>query len=408
MTKLFSFVLAAIVGGLPQVSHAQGGTSAEIAAIRAEIAVLMQRLDRLEQGDAGSAPSVQPEAQLAQRVVALEQAAGVSDRIELSGDFRYRHESINDDASVERHRQRIRARVGLDAAITEDIEFGLVLATGGDNPVSGNQSLEGGFTRKSIGIDRAFVDWSVNDRVNISAGKMRNPFFRPGGHYLIWDSDANPEGLALSYDTGTWFANIGSFWVEERSGSDESLLLGSQFGQRGSFGNDMRYTVGVSYLDYRNTQGQTPFYDDSGQGNRLNVAGNYLNDFNNVELFGQVDMTLGQQPLRLFADYVENTEGTGADTGFAFGAFYGDMSGRGTWEFGYAYQDLQADAVIATFTDSDFAGGGTDGKGHVFEFGYGLADRWSLGVTYFLNERGADAGNERDYNRLQADINFRY
>ena len=75
---------------------------------------------------------------------------------------------------------------------------------------------------------------------------------------------------------------------------------------------------------------------------------------------------------------------------------------------GYAYQDLEADAVIATFTDSDFGGGGTDGKGHVIELNYALRDRWTLGFRYFLNERGADADNEHDYNRLQADVVFAY
>jgi hypothetical protein len=29
-------------------------------------------------------------------------------------------------------------------------------------------------------------------------------------------------------------------------------------------------------------------------------------------------------------------------------------------------------------------------------------------LRYFLNERGADAGNEHDYNRLQADVVFAY
>jgi hypothetical protein len=399
-------LLVAVVVIWPQTGWTQTDNGAEIAAIRAELAALMQRLERLD-GGAGSEANSSGQS-VVQRVVTVNEPAAIAQRIEISGDLRYRHESINDDASDERHRQRIRARVGLDAAISDDVEFGLVLASGGDNPVSANQTLDGGFTRKSIGIDRAYVDWSVNERLNISAGKMRNPFFRPGGHHLIWDGDANPEGLALRYNTGRWFANVGSFWVEERGSDEESLLLGGQFGQRGSFGSDVRYTVGVGYLDYRNTQGQTPFYNASGQGNRLDGAGNYLNDFNNVELFGQLDTMLGAQPLRLFADYVENTQGNGADTGFALGALYGDLSGRGSWEAGYAYQDLDADAVIATFTDSDFAGGGTDGKGHVFEFAYGLADRWSLGLTYFLNERGADAGNERDYNRLQADINFRY
>jgi hypothetical protein len=64
--------------------------------------------------------------------------------------------------------------------------------------------------------------------------------------------------------------------------------------------------------------------------------------------------------------------------------------------------------VIGTFTDSDWAGGGTDGKGHVVEFNYGFRDRLVFGFRYFLNDRGEDAGNEHDYDRLQADVQFNY
>jgi hypothetical protein len=110
----------------------------------------------------------------------------------------------------------------------------------------------------------------------------------------------------------------------------------------------------------------------------------------------------------VFADYVVNGEAAEADTGFAVGASFGEVSGARTWRVGYAYQDLEADAVVGTFTDSDFAGGGTDGKGHVIELNYGFRDRLVFGLRYFLNERGADAGNEHDYNRLQADVVFNY
>ena len=110
----------------------------------------------------------------------------------------------------------------------------------------------------------------------------------------------------------------------------------------------------------------------------------------------------------MFADYVRNSEAHDADTGFALGASVGEVDGAGTWRVGYAYQDLEADAVVGTFTDSDFAAGGTDGKGHVVELNYGLRERLVLGLRYFRNERGADVGAEHDYNRLQADVMFTY
>jgi hypothetical protein len=133
-----------------------------------------------------------------------------------------------------------------------------------------------------------------------------------------------------------------------------------------------------------------------------------LSDFNLTELFAELKLTAGARPVTVFADYVVNAEADGADTGFALGASLGEVSGQGTWRVGYAYQDLEADAVVGTFTDSDFAGGGTDGKGHVIDLNYGFRDRLVFGLRYFLNERGADVGNEHDYNRLQADVVFNY
>ena len=338
--------------------------------------------------------------------------AGPAERtapLRFFGDFRYRHESINEDAVAERHRHRIRARFGLTADITDDLEVGLTLASGQDaDPVSANQTLDGGFTRKELGIDRAFFTWRATDALAFSGGKMPNPFYRPGAHHLIYDGDLNPEGLALRYTLGGWFASFAGLWVEERGADDDSILLGSQFGYRHTLDNGMRWTVGTSYYDYRNTAGQTPFYDGAANGNRVDLGGDYLNDFNEVELFAELNLKVAERPLTVFADLVRNTEAPSADSGFAVGASFGDVARRGAWRFGYAYQDLQADAVIATFTDSDFGGGGTDNTGHVFELGYGLSERWSLGFRYFLNERGADAGNEHDYNRLQADLNFAY
>ena len=218
----------------------------------------------------------------------------------------------------------------------------------------------------------------------------------------------NPEGLALRYTRGDWFANYAGLWVEERGADDDSIMLGGQFGFRHMLDNGMRVTAGAGYYDYLETQGRTPFWDGAAVGNRLEPGGGYLNDFNLAQLFGELNLKADGRPVTVFADYVVNSEADQADTGFALGATFGEVSGARTWRVGYAYQDLEADAVIGTFTDSDFAGGGTDGKGHVVEFNYGFRDRLVFGLRYFLNERGADVGDEHDYNRLQADVVFNY
>jgi hypothetical protein len=414
MRKMVGIVVGLICCMFAASAVAQPGASTEIAAIRAEIAALTARLDRLEQGSASATSPAPPQAARAPTAapaaasVAEPRVAAVAPMVRFSGDLRYRHESINEEAEAERHRQRIRARFGVTADVAENVRLGLQLASGGDDPISANQSLDTGFNRKSIGIDRAFFSWAATDELTFTGGKFANPFFRPGGHHLIYDNDLNPEGLAVRYARGDWFANYAGLWVEERGAADDSIMLGGQFGYRHSLDNGMRITAGASYYDYLETQGRTPFWDGEPVGNRVDAMGNYLNDFNIAQLFAELNLEAGERPLTVFADYVRNTEADVADTGFAIGASLGEVAGPRTWRIGYAYQDLEADAVVATFTDSDFAGGGTDGKGHVIDFGYGFRDRLVFGLRYFLNERGADVGNEHDYNRLQADVIFNY
>jgi len=405
---LFWCVFSVANVGCLRPAFGQAGAGDEIAALRAEISALTERLDRLERAAAAEPAAAAAPAAVAVAAPVTQVTASNESTLKFSGDFRYRHEAINEETRDERERQRIRARFGLTTDINESLRVGLTLSTGNDDPVSGNQTLGSGFDRKSFGVDRAYFAWRATKSLSITGGKMPNPFFRPGGHHLIYDSDLNPEGLALNYSGGSWFANYAGLWVEERSSDDDSILLGGQFGYRHTLDNDVRVTAGVSYYDYLNTKGRLPFWDGSAAGNRLDIDGNYLNDFNETEVFAEIGLHLGARPFTVFADYVVNGAASDANDGYAVGATYGAISGRGSWRFGYAYEKLGADAVIGTFTDSDFAGGGTDGSGHVLDFNYGIRDRWTFGFKYFLNQRGADAGNERSYNRLQADLMFSY
>lgn len=372
---LLSFLVVTVANSQP----AQTSTTDEL---RAEIDALRARLDEIDE------------------------STGDANRLEFSGDLRYRHETINDDAATGRNRHRIRARFRMDADLGDDLTVGMTLATGSSNPVSANQSLDGGFTRKDIGFDRAFFAWNINDELTLEGGKIGNPMFRPGSHHLIFDGDLNPEGLALGYDNGTVFANIGGFFVEERSGGDDAILYAVQGGYRTMIGDGAELTVGASYYNYQDTQGFEPFYLGNPQGNSVDAMGNLLYDYDLTELFAQLEIEAGGHPLRLFVDIVENTEADTFESGHALGFRWRSASNPGDWEVGWAYQDLEADAVIATFTDSDFGGGGTDAEGHVLRGAYRLRNNVRLNGTYFINERGEAAGNKRDYNRLQLDISF--
>lgn len=356
--------------------------------LRAQISALQERVEQLESDDA-----------------ATMQSPG---RISLSGDLRYRHEMIDDaNAATDRNRHRIRARVKLSADLGNDLSAGIALGTGGDNPISGNQTLGDGFSTKDIGIDRAFFSWDINETLNLTGGKMANPWFRPGGSHLIFDGDLNPEGLALEYDSGDVFAMISGQWVGERGSSeDDAILYAAQGGYRTTLGDDVALTVGGGYLNYSHVRGYLPPHFESGRGNSVDGGENLIHDYDILELFAEAQFSLGEQPMRVFVDLVENLEANSMERGYSLGFRWRRAQAPGSWDASWAYQELEADAVLASFTDSDFAGGGTDSKGHVFRSSYVLRDNVRLNGSYFMNQRGEAAGNERDYDRLQLDISF--
>jgi len=128
-----------------------------------------------------------------------------------------------------------------------------------------------------------------------------------------------------------------------------------------------------------------------------------------LEAFLEFGTELAGLPVVAFGDWVWNTVAvdSGEDTGWLVGAVVNKAKAPGSWEFGYNYRDIELDAVVGQFNDSDFIGGGTGGKGHRFWFGYALAKNVVTTVTYLDNE--FDGRNDAvDYDRLQADIAVKF
>ncbi len=333
---------------------------------------------------------------------------GWSDRIKLKGDVRLRHETIDEDGEEERARMRFRGRLGLSAKVNDDVKFVFQLATGGDNPVSTNQSFDGGFSTKDIGVDLAYIDWKISENVNFYGGKMKNPMYRAGSVPLIWDGDLNPEGLAVKFTSGGFFGTAGGFSVEERSSSDDSLLYVVQAGYKFKVGENASLTAGAGFFAYTETIGNEPFFNGRSKGNTVDINGNYVNDYENTEIFAQLDTELGEWPLKVYAHAVQNNEVSQEDMGYAFGAKIGSAKAEGASEFSWTYQDIEADAVIGTFNDSDFGGGGTDSDGHILKAKYAVSKKIFVGGTLFINNVDRFQGTEHDYSRLQLDVEFKF
>ncbi len=338
-------------------------------------------------------------------------AGNWSERIKLDGDFRYRYEFIGKEGKEDRHRNRIRLRAGIHAKVNETVDVSAVLATGGEDPVSTNQSIDSQSTTKDIRLDQGYFAWKAIDGLTVKGGKFKNPFYKPVKSELLWDSDFRPEGLALQYKKDNLFFNGSFFYLEERSKSDDSFLLAGQFGYSTTL-NGAKTTIGAGYFGYSNIKGLSlndfDYLEKEADsfGNSLDDDGKFVNEYEELELFGDVTFKANSIPISLFFDYVLNTDAEANDTGYLVGFKVNKVKKPGSWDFRYTYREIESDAVFGVFTDSDFIGGGTDGTGHELNFGYKIGKGWKLLASYFMSEVGLDNG--QDFDRVQVDFKFKF
>jgi len=331
-----------------------------------------------------------------------------SDSIKVSGDFRLRYESIDAGGLVDVRRGRFRGRLALTAKLNDKLRVVMRIATGRGNPTSTNQTIGEGFSPEDLSLDRAYLDWAPNENTRIFAGKMRNPFRRVGNHALLWDGDWNPEGAAINYQRGGFSGTAGLMMIDARSSADDSLLTALQVSYVFEISGGAKLNAGAGYFGYSNTVGNRPFHNGRPRGNTVDISNNLVLDYDQFEIFAELDMRIGDLPFTLFADFVQNSSAQLQDRGFAFGAVIGNAGKPGSWQASWVYQELQADAIIGTYTDADFGGGGTDNTGFVFRAAYRPANHWALAAALFINDRGSFAGDPRDYDRLQLDLQYQF
>ncbi|MAT92899.1 MAG: hypothetical protein CME59_09905 [Halioglobus sp.] len=335
-----------------------------------------------------------------------------AERVRWKGDFRYRFEDIEQEDRDDRERNRIRARAALIARATDTVEVGLGMASGGDAPVSTNQTLGGGGSTKDLRLDLAYFNWQGIENTKLIAGKFSNPFFHAGGSQLIWDSDFRPEGAALRWSAGKLFANATYNFLESDSREDDAAIWGVQLGARLPIADMATLTGAARYLDVP-SEGRTAFDPDDPDffGNSSRIVGGeevYAFDYEVMNLSLELGLEVLDMPLSIYADYIENDAADDLDSGYVAGIVLGSSGQRHSWKLRYQYQDVEADATLGLLSDSDFAGGGTDGEGHKLSARYQLDKGWYIAATYFDTRRGVDLGNDVDYESLQLDTGFVY
>ncbi len=421
-----AIVLCILLLTMPVVS--QAASDEDFAAMRAQMQALAERLDRLEaenrelsaanealmknsQQTAASVAAVSEKTDaVAQQLEDTGSKSSWTDKMYWKGDFRYRYESFDIEGKPDRNRNRIRARAALIAQATPTIKVGLGLASGGDDPVSSNQTLGGGGSTKDLRIDLAYFDWNGLKDTHVYGGKLANFVHSAGKNALLWDSDWRPEGTGIKWDNGMFFANGLGTWIESDSNKDQSFAYLTQLGVKLPIGENAELVTGIGYHNFE-TAGNGSFFgdDDDFYGNSFDpITNTYLYDYEELEVFADLGFRLFDQPAKVFANYVQNQAADENDTAYALGFQLGSAKNRGEWQFGYVYQKLEADSVLGLLTDSDFGGGGTDSKGSVIKGSYAIIKNFNANFTYFINDVGLKSGDPIDFKRLQLDLSFKY
>ncbi len=406
----------------------QAASDEDLTAMRAQMMALSERLDRLEAENraltATNAELVKTNQETAVTVAAVsekteavaaeveERAAKTSwaEKLHWKGDFRYRYEAFNIEGKGNRDRNRVRARAALLADITPTMLVGMGLASGGDDPVSSNQTLGGGGSTKDLRLDLAYFDWSGLKDTHVYGGKFPNYIYRTGKNALLYDGDWRPEGTGIKWDNGKFFGNALGTWIESDTNKGQSFAYLTQLGIKLPIGDNFKLTAGVGYHVF-DTKGFGSYYGDKDDffGNSFDpVSNTYLYDYQELEFFADLNFKLLDHKAQLFGNYVQNQAVDENDTGYAFGFVYGSAKNKGEWQFGYVYQRLEADAVLGLLTDSDFGGGGTDAKGSIIKGSYAIHKNFNANFTYFINKVGIRYDDPFSFRRLQLDLSFKY
>jgi hypothetical protein len=367
-------------------------------------------------------------------VPAVSNAAEWYEKLKLKGDVRFRNELIQQQDKKDNFRWRIRARLAAEAQINESWSATIGLSSGSDDPVSTNQTLTGGFSRKSIMLNLAYIDFHPKQvaGLNVIAGKMNLPFETADKTQLLWDNDLTPEGAAVNYkhaagEKAQIFVNAAGFYLTDNDPDNEQWMSGGQAGFNVKPSDKVSMMAGAGYYDYHRIEGRPGVYNPSKfYGNSMMKIGTttalaivndtagvktsdvfgYATDFNELEFFGTVDVKVNEKvALRLTGDYVNNSGADSLNAAYLFGGSLMYGKDKGSMKLSANYRKVEADAVIGAFTYSDPWGGGTNGEGFEFGFSYGLAKATSFDLTYLVDTKGVkDSDPGTDYRRFQADF----
>lgn len=340
------------------------------------------------------------------------------------GDLRLRYEVDWDSQNAagadrdDRHRGRIRARLGFNYQFNDAWSIGSRVRTGDSrSQQSPHLTFVSEETRDELDfvVDRYFVQYK-RDALTSWAGRNITPFWFQ--NELFWDEDVTPTGVAGSYEmgagSGTLNAVAGGFFLPDGGYDLNGEMLAGQ----------LRYTLPIK-PSRLTTAGSLHYMNgESGANNLLNRNGerDYLIGVGSVQWSVP---TIRGMPLALGADIFYNFMDYDAEDvapfpeddddeklGYVLSAVLGQLRERNDWLLGYYYAHIETFSVNASYAQDDWvrfgSGAQTDAsdfEGHEIRAGYAISKYINLLARLYIVEA---ITTDQDGNRFRLDLNWRF
>lgn len=334
----------------------------------------------------------------------------------VSGDIRYRHQSLKTGDSENDPIQYIRARMGVEGTVNDETKaifqvgtFGTgsrdsSSATGDFSTTPGqrssNQAMgQGGKSEKwTTAITQAHIRHQSTSLqgLTLSLGKMSNPLYYAGKSQIVFDSDIYPEGMYVGYqhplaEDHSLYVNFVNFVIQSLYNPTASpqediadhYVTASQFGWKGRF-SDYQMILGV---------GQTRFPTAN-----ANVGKAMILNEASLEFGGP--MGRESWSWSLYAHYLTNSKQDEDNKAQQYGLdFKFDKM-----KLGFASVRNEANSVASAFSDGDI--GGADKSSTIAKFSAEIGKGLELGLTNYSTKTALDPASGVNANQTRTQIDL--
>ena len=299
--------------------------------------------------------------------------------------------------------ERVKAKLRVGALWQgETVTFGIAGEAGQGSDDNADNLINNDVEKSDgAGLDQLWLRWQAGEHVSVLAGKAPIPVdLTP----LMWDDDLRPVGASARFggtlgDTSRWQLDLGGFEPDplgERSATLGAVQLGAHWRE----GTPLGFGLLLGYFEWSGLDG----YARAGLGRGNSVAaGRYLNNYRLLDAQFSLRGRVLERPLELRIDRVHNLAADTGDDGTRASLVLGNRF-EGGWEFGWAWQRIQRDAVVAAVNADDWWFH-TAARGNMPWIGYGFDGTWSLRLAAFIETRD---GLQEDTERVLLDVAARW